>query len=248
MQNTKSKVVLVVLAVVASIELYCEYYHLKEVMFFTKPLILPLIAVYFSTSNYKPDNKVLKWMLGAFLFSWFGDISLMLTPEVPSDTELMGIPKSKYFFLAGLGSFLVAQLLFIFSYKKCVSSAASKTKPAWFAPFVIYWIIMMAIVLPPLSANTEKSAAIIPVIVYATILISMAAFALLRFGRANQQSFILTFIGACIFVVSDSLIAINFLALTTPMPQAGFLIMSTYIAAEFLIAQGILEHFRKTEF
>jgi uncharacterized membrane protein YhhN len=160
----------------------------------------------------------------------------------------MGIPKSKYFFLAGLGSFLVAQLLFIFCYKECVSSDASKVKSVWFAPFVIYWVIMMTIVLPPLSSNTEKSATVIPVIVYATILISMAAFALLRLGRTNQQSFVLTFIGACIFVVSDSLIAINFLAFQVLMQQAGFLIMSTYIVAEFLIAQGILEHYKKTEF
>lgn len=247
MQSTGNRVVLVLLTIVIAIELYSEYYHLKEMMFFTKPLILPLIAVYFSTDNHKTDSKVLKLMLGAFLFSWFGDISLMLTPEVPSDTELMGIPKSKYFFLAGLSSFLVAQLLFIFSYRRCLSSATSKVKPLWFLPFVFYWVLMLGIVLPPLSVNEEKSAAVIPVILYATILISMAAIAMTRFGRTNQRSFLLTLSGACIFVLSDSLIALNFLAMKTPMEQAGFLIMSTYIAAEFLIARGILEHFKQSE-
>jgi uncharacterized membrane protein YhhN len=247
MLNTKTRFVLVLLALVTVIELYSEYYHIKGVMFFTKPLILPLIGVYFSINKYKTYNNVKKLMLGAFLFSWFGDISLMLTPETPFDTELMGIPKSKYFFLAGLGSFLVAQLLFIFSYRKSVSITSSPVKPIWFSPFVVYWITMLGIVLPPLSANQEKRAAVIPVIVYATILISMAAVALARVGRTNQRSFLLTLLGACIFVVSDSLIAINFLALQTPMEQAGFLIMSTYIAAEFLIAQGILEHYRQSK-
>jgi len=242
MQQTKSKVTLLVLIVATVIELYSEYFHLREVMFFTKPLILPLIAAYFFINSHNTNDEVRKFMLGAFLFSWFGDISLMLTPEVPTDTVLMGIPKSKYFFLVGLGSFLVAQLLFIFSYRKTTTASPGKAKPVWFVPFVVYWMVMMVLVLPPLSANTEKSSAVIPVMVYAGILISMAAVALTRYGRTNPKSFALTLTGACIFVVSDSLIAISFLAMQTPMQLAGFLIMSTYVVAEFLIALGILKH------
>lgn len=216
-------------------------------MFFTKPSLLPVIATYFFLNGARVSSKVRKLMMGAFLFSWLGDVSLMLTPETPGDTELMGIPKNKYLFLAGLGSFLIAQLLFIFSYKNSVLSTAGKTKPVWFIPFVIYWAIMLSAVLPPLRANAEKKAAMLPVIVYASILISMAAFALWRYGRTNTRSFILTLSGACIFVVSDSLIALNFLAFPAPMEKAGFLIMPTYVAAEFLIAQGILEHFKQEE-
>ncbi|MCW5906886.1 MAG: lysoplasmalogenase [Chitinophagales bacterium] len=214
-------------------------------MFFTKPLLLPFLAAYYTASVKSKWNNVHKIMLLAFLFSWFGDISLMLTPETISDTHLMGIPKSKYFFLLGLGSFLITQLLFIRAFRNAVSSAKNTVSTIGYLPFLFYWAAMMFVVLPPLYANQEKNAAIIPVVVYAAILVSMAATALNRYKNTAPESFTYTFIGACLFVISDSLIAINFLALKEPMYHAGFLIMTTYMAAEFLIAYGILEHFKE---
>lgn len=245
MKNVNAKFVLFLLLAASAIELYGEYYQLHEVIFFTKPLLLPLLALYYIGSTDYKQSKVHTLMALAFLFSWFGDISLMLTPETPADTEIMGIPKSKYFFLAGLGSFLVTQILFIRVYKKSVTNARSHISKFSWVPFVIYWLAMLALVLPPLKANEEKSAGVIPVIIYASILISMAYIALLRFGRTTRKSFWLVFTGACVFVVSDSLIAINFLAMAHPLHFAGVMIMSTYILAEFLIAKGVIEHYNK---
>lgn len=70
----------------------------------------------------------------------------------------------------------------------------------------------------------------------------MATIALSRYGKTNSKSFWLVFIGACVFVASDSLIAINFLALPVPSYYAGFSIVTTYAVAEYLIAEGILQH------
>lgn len=103
-------------------------------------------------------------MMFAFLFSWFGDISLMLTPETMTDTNLMGIPKSKYFFLAGLGSFFVTQVLFINAFRRSVIAVDTAFSKYIYVPFVIYWLAILAIVLPPLHANAEKSLATVPVI------------------------------------------------------------------------------------
>lgn len=102
---------------------------------------------------------------------------------------------------------------------------------------------MLAVILPPLQSNVEKQAATIPVIIYSGVLVSMAATALSRFGKTNTQSFWFTFLGACIFLISDSLIAINFLALPEPSYYAGFTIFSTYVLAEYMIAEGIFRHF-----
>jgi uncharacterized membrane protein YhhN len=238
----KAKIIRSVLIVVALVEFYAEFIHHKDLVFFTKPLMLPLIAAYFFFSIQKQWNKIHTLMMFAFLFSWFGDVSLMLTPETITDTELMGIPKSKYFFLAGVGSFFVTQILFINAFRKTVSAANTTLSKFLYLPFVLYWITMLAIVLPPLRANAEKSVAAVPIIFYAAVLISMAATALSRYGKTNSRSFWLTFIGACIFVVSDSLIAVNFLALPVPSYYAGFSIITTYVLAEYLIAEGILQH------
>lgn len=242
---SKARIVQILLVVCSLAEFYAEFFHQRELVFFTKPLLLPLIAAYFYFSRKKAWTPLDTTMMVAFLFSWFGDISLMLTPETPSDTSLMGIPKNKYFFLAGLGSFFVTQLLFIRAYSKAVDESASGKAllpKIYFAPFILYWIAILSYVLPPLRANIEKQSATIPVVFYAAVLISMATVALTRFRKTSGKSFWLTFIGACIFVISDTLIAINFLALPEPGYYAGFLIITTYVVAEYLIAEGILQH------
>lgn len=238
----KAKIIRSVLITVALIEFYAEFVHHKELIFFTKPLLLPLIAAYFYFSVDRKWNITDSTMMFALLFSWFGDVSLMLTPETITDTELMGIPKSKYFFLAGLGSFFVTQVLFINAFRKSALAVDAALNKFIYMPFVVYWLAMLAIVLPPLHANAEKSSATVPVIFYAAVLISMAATALSRYGKTNSKSFWMAFIGACVFVLSDSLIAINFLALPVPSYYAGFSIITTYVIAEYLIAEGILQH------
>lgn len=229
---------------ISLIEIYAEFIHDSKLVFFTKPLVLPLIAFYFFSSVKGSLTVVHKLMLAAFLFSWFGDIFLMLTPETISDTHIMGIAKNKNYFLGGLGSFLVTQILFITSYSKLVNTSAAATplKKIYYLPFVIFWIIMLAVILPPLQSNAEKQVATVPVIIYSGVLVSMAAIALSRYGKTNVQSFWLTFAGACVFLISDSLIGINFLALTEPSYYAGFTIFSTYVIAEYMIAEGILKH------
>lgn len=241
-RSFSGKVVLMILVGVSIIEFYAEFTHNHEVLFFTKPLLLPLIALGYFISVNGMWNKVHKLMMMTFLFSWFGDISLMLTPETITDTELMGIPKSKYFFLAGLSSFFVTQLLFVILFRKSVNTSNSTLSRFFYVPFVLYWICMLVIILPPLHANPEKSSATVPVIFYSAVLISMAAHALNRYGKTTNQSFWLTFVGAIVFVISDSLIAINFLAFPKPTHYAGFSIITTYIIAECFIAVGILLH------
>lgn len=242
--KNKTNYILFILPVLLAVELYAEFIHWPQLVFFTKPLLLPLIALYYAVSIQGRWSKVHVLMMFAFLFSWFGDVSLMLTPETETDTELMGIAKSKYYFLAGVGSFLVAQLLFITVYRLAVEGA-SAVKRITFLPFIMYWAIMLLLVVPAVYNNSEKSAATIPIIIYATTLVSMAGFALNRLEKTNTMSFWITLTGACIFVISDSLIAINFLVLPLPTPYAGFSIMLTYVIAEFLIAEGVLRHYGK---
>ena len=247
---TAPAIVRIVLLVVFLLEIGGEFIHHRELVFFTKPLVLPLLGLYFFLSAKGLVTTVHRLMLVAFLFSWFGDIFLMLTPETVMDTEVMGIVKNKSYFVLGLGSFLVAQLLFIISYTKTKDSyQPNVTTIKWFhyTPFAALWAGMMALVLPALQLDAEKQPTTIPVIVYSALLLTMAAVALSRYGKTNNSSFWNAFLGACIFVVSDGLIAINFLVLPEPTYYAGFTIFITYAVAEYLIAQGMLKHFLNTE-
>jgi uncharacterized membrane protein YhhN len=72
-------------------------------------------------------------------------------------------------------------------------------------------------------------------------LLGMSAMALNRKGNGHPKSFTYVFIGSVLFVLSDSMIAIN--KFFHPIQNEGILIMSTYIAAQFLIMRGILKQF-----
>jgi uncharacterized membrane protein YhhN len=79
-----------------------------------------------------------------------------------------------------------------------------------------------------------------PVIVYATAIILMVINAIFRFGRTNAKSFWLVLSGSILFMVSDSILALNkFLG---EIEFAGILIMLTYIVAQFLIVEGLRKH------
>jgi uncharacterized membrane protein YhhN len=65
-----------------------------------------------------------------------------------------------------------------------------------------------------------------------------------REKKVNRQSYLLVFAGAVLFVLSDSLIAIN--RFTQPFELARIAIMSSYITAQYLIAVGCTRQYNLT--
>lgn len=82
----------------------------------------------------------------------------------------------------------------------------------------------------------------IPVIVYAIVLMLMVIQSIFRMGRTSPESFWMVFGGAVLFMISDSLIAMN--KFLDPFPLAEFWIMLTYSVAQFFIVRGLLLHLR----
>ena len=76
----------------------------------------------------------------------------------------------------------------------------------------------------------------IPISAYATAIMWMGITAAER--QANQKSYRFILIGATLFIISDSLIAINKFAFSIPL--SGLWVMATYIAAQYLIVEGVL--------
>ena len=81
----------------------------------------------------------------------------------------------------------------------------------------------------------------IAVFVYMLAIVGMSAMALNRYKTVNKASFIQVFGGSVLFVISDSFIALD--KFFTPIPNDRLLVMSTYIAAQYLIMRGILKQF-----
>jgi uncharacterized membrane protein YhhN len=243
----KSQIVKYLFFALALIEFYAEFVVNRELIFFTKPLLMPLLALYFFFSIEGSRNKVHNWILAALFFSWIGDVSLMMTPETEQDVSLMGIAKNKYYFFIGLIAFFVGHVFYISVYlthiKEGTFSLFRQSK-LYFTPILIHTVAMLAIVVPAVFNDPEKSIATVPVIFYAMMLASMVGFALNRYNNTNMASFKSVLIGSVLFLISDSLIALNFLVMNASIPHGSLMIITTYVAAQFLIVDGVLKHYQ----
>lgn len=198
-------------------------------LYSTKILLMPLLAIYFfqQIKNIKQYRSI----YFALFFSWIGDILLMF-PRNESNPSTV-----KLLFVFGLVAFLIAHLNYIIHFVKEVKDKNKATviieKPYLILPFVVYGFLMLYFLFPGLG--TMK----LPVIIYTLIILLMAMAAFNRKNIVQTTSFEFVFIGAVLFVISDSCIAIN--VFYKPFNFARFVIMSTYIVAQFLIIFGILK-------
>lgn len=191
----------------------------EELGRYTKPLLMPLLLFYVYKKSI--GNTTLKVLLlaGALLFSWLGDVVLMYQSD---DT----------FFIAGIGLFLVAQIIYTITLRKSTYQKP-KLKPMHILPFLIYGAGLFYVLLPAGDFS-------IPIVVYGVVILMMVISASARKDITNHKSYRLAFIGSVLFVLSDSILAIN--AFKTPVPFSGLFIMSTYCAAQYFLAEGILAH------
>jgi len=220
----KNKSILLHLAfmVIVVLELIGTINGSKWLDYPVKPLILIWIGVYFLLMT-KP--KPYRWLvLLAFFFSWVGDLLLMFGW------------KSDMFFFSGVGGFFLSQVTYILAFCRFSIQPGRgfiEKNPIWILPFLLYLIGIYSFLYPNLDGIMKPVVAF-----YAISLLGMSAAAFNRKGLMDNRSFWVLFSGSIFFLISDSLLAINKFA--TPIPHEGFLVMSTYMAAQYLIMMGLI--------
>lgn len=213
--------------VIVVLDLIGELTQIKWIDYSFKPLIMIWIATYFLTFAVNADKIVLRLAIIAFIFSWFGDIFLMFHQQF-------------IFFILGLASFLVAQIVYTFLFLQTIKLSGKisflKKRPYFLFFYIVYGLVIYRFLFPHLDTVLQ-----IAVLVYMLAILSMSAMALNRFGNGHPLSFTLVFTGSVLFVISDSLIAVNRFVIN--IPYEGLFVMSTYISAQYLIMRGILKQF-----
>lgn len=190
-----------------------------------KPAIMITLGLYYLTAVEKENRSGL--LVLAILFSCLGDVLLLM------------VFKRESFFMYGLMAFLIAHVLYILVYRQHkyesdVDQLKGIQKIRFAFPIVLAGTGMI-IVLYPVLGNMQ-----VPVVVYTAVIIIMVLNALFRYGQTNDRSFWLVFVGAVLFMISDSLLAIN--KFLQPVSSATFWIMLTYIVAQFLIVEGLIKN------
>lgn len=220
------KIFLILFILVSAGEIISTLMDVPVLHTFCKPAIMIMLGLYYWASQRSATEPLSIPLIIAILFSCAGDILLMQKSD-------------EKFFMFGLGAFLVAHLFYILTLRQHRLENS---------PEALHGLQKIRFAFPVILAGTGLVAILyghlgglkVPVIVYATVITVMVLNALFRFGRTNTLSFAMVFGGAILFMISDSLLAIN--KFLESMPMAGFWVMSTYIGAQFFIVQGLLKH------
>jgi uncharacterized membrane protein YhhN len=192
---------------VSAVDLAARVLGLDAIATFTKPLLMPTLALAVALSIPASAGRDRTLLLGAVAFSWGGDLLLM--------------NEGLHFFAAGLGAFLLAHVLYVALFRRAFEAPVSRFAFVYAGAYLI-----LVYVLAP-----HVGVLLIPVLVYGAVLCTMAALA--TRGGALLAA------GGAAFVASDAMLALTRFVPGATIPQASFLIMLTYLAAQGLIAFGV---------
>ncbi len=216
---------LILFFIVSVGELVSNLIVVHELHVLCKPLLLISLLFYYVVSVSRAERSGV--VLLALSFSWLGDILLLFQAAQP------------ILFMLGLIAFLMAHIFYILAYRQHQYNHTTEAlkgiqKLRFSFPIILAGTGLMVVLCPVLGSLR------IPVIIYALVMMVMALHALFRYGATTTISFWMVLIGALLFMISDSILALN--KFLQPVAYGGFWIMLTYISAQILLVEGLLRH------
>jgi uncharacterized membrane protein YhhN len=193
----------------------------EQLAWLMKPFLIPFLSLGVIFHGSFPSKKLL---LSALVFSWIGDIILLFSD------------KHEAYLISGLIAFLISHMVYIITFSKQLKIRNRKNKAVFWigvTVIIVYLLTMLAILSPSLGDFK------IPVFVYALVISTMLLFAFKGFLIWQEPANWYILLGAIIFVSSDSILAFDKFYLGASIIQAPFLIMVTYLVAQYLIVKGI---------
>jgi uncharacterized membrane protein YhhN len=227
MMTRFTRFLLPVYCLVTVLEIAGELLPNKLLLYGCKPLIMLLLVVWLGQNRtHWRVIRPTRWLLVGMGFAGLGDVLLMIR-----EVDLFG---------PGLASFLVMQVCYIGAFWQEIRVAKKRLSERRIAlallPFVAYAGGFLLYLDHPFHQTPGTDGLWIPVVVYVVCLSLMAVMAALRWGAVPPGSYERVLIGAVLFMLSDSAIAIN--KFTNPFAGASLVVMTTYAAAQYLIVTG----------
>jgi uncharacterized membrane protein YhhN len=185
---------------------------------YTKPLLMPLLAIYYISSVSEVNNPIVM----SLVFGFVGDVFLLW-------------PNRKSNFLLGLGAFFIGHICYVLLFLQ--GNSFAKDVPVWFYLIIIIYAIGARSVMKKLTQYLGDM--VIPTYIYMLVILLMSFTSLARiFVMGISISFLLPFIGSLLFLCSDSILA--FYTFKGKFKNGDIFIMLTYVLAEVLIVSGYL--------
>lgn len=201
-----------------AVHLVASFFDKKSVRYATKAFILLFLLLYYLFSAKEKSGL----MIAALVGSLIGDIFLM--------------PPGLVFFAVGGAGFLVSQVCFILRYAQLADFSAVNY-PLVAVCFAVYFVAAF-LVFKKLK-NGPDAKTLFGMIAYLAFNGAMNLFAFMLLLSRPSFGSALVFFGAVSFYVSDILLFFNDFYKRL-LRRKYFLVMLTYIIAEFCITQGVL--------
>jgi len=202
-------------------DLAAIYFQWNEVRLVSKPLIVLSLLFYFIQQS-GVTRSFSRMAVGALMLSLMGDIALLFED------------RNRIFFMLGLGSFLLAHVLYIITFLIIRRQSRPPLRWSWIIAVLAYLLILLYMLMPFLGELK------IPVVTYAVVLCAMLLSVVHAFRNPYSRPGVICVAGALLFVISDSVLAIN--KFHTGFPLAGIVIMLTYGFAQYMLVTGLVKH------
>ena len=204
---------IIIILVSASFYIYFDFQKNQTLRYITKPLTTLLIIILAFLQQPTGYDLFSYLIIAGLIFSLFGDIFLML----PTDK-----------FIQGLAAFLVAHIFYIIAFS---SGFGPYFEIGYLIPAVIYAIIFLWVILP--KTGSMK----LPVIIYSLVLLVFMWQATGRYYYLAETSALYVFMGAVLFVISDSVLA--YARFVKDFRLSQLIILSTYWGAQLCFVLSI---------
>ena len=213
-KQTKIAIATALFFIAAIADIYAIITNNETIETYAKPLLITFLVVVYLVSVSKP---VFWYVLGLF-FCFVGDVLLMF--------------KGANFFICGLAAFLIGHVVYIKITAGFLPRDLTAKMISSAFPFLLVFGGLIYVIYPNLKEM------LIPVIVYGVTISTFGSVAFLNYRSEKTTENLWLFIRAIIFILSDSLIALN--KFYEPNEFYGVAIMITYILAQYLICKAMI--------
>lgn len=196
-----------------SLHLRAEYRGPRWQVYLFKPLTTAILLLLAAIPASAHGPRYQAAIVVGLACSLVGDVMLML----PYDR-----------FVPGLAAFLLAHLAYLVAF---VSGVPIGTAPALLLPILAIGILLLRVLWPGLGSFRG------PVLAYTVAILLMVWRAWAREWVAPGAGALLAAIGATLFMLSDTILALN--RFRRPVPGAQIAIMTSYVAAQAMIALSV---------
>lgn len=213
-KKIKKHIYLLPFVIVAVLDIYAVGFSIRELEVWVKPMIIPTLFFYYILCV----RRVNYWYIGALSFSFIGDLFLL---------------NEDNYFLFGVLVFLIVHLIYMkifFDFLKRVSLKRSVK------PYLISLAVLSVIVffIAYFTGNILGF-----LFIYGLVLIVSALLTYLNLFYGKRKGDFLLFLGAFIFVTSNSFIALN-MFYVDKIVFMSIMNMLLYILAQYFICLSMI--------